>query len=499
MRWPLRRQILLPMVGIVVLTIGIVSALNAWLATSRIRRQMERQLADVTETLSAANFPLTDQVLRQTRGLTGAEFVATQLDGAPLAASDELLSPAAAARGPRASVLDLSQAVRVDRRSYFHAAAALDRRPVQGGQFILHVFYPESQWREARWQAAWPPLALGGAAVLLVVAAAYALSAHITQPLERLRSQVGEISAGRFAAVALPPRDDEIRELAAAINRLAQQLARYEQATRASERLRTLFTLGGGIAHQIRNAATGCRIALDLHQRDCPLADSNGHVEPLAVALRQLGLIETHIQRLLTLGRPPSVEKRAIDLTEVARQAIELVRPSALHLGVEPTFTPPAEPLIVDADGEALVQMLINLLVNAVEAAAKSRVSAPAASSPAGHSVSLRLQYAGNKCEIAVVDPGSGPALQMQPRLFEPFATNKPGGTGLGLAVVRQIAEDHGGAVRWERRGDETWFIVELPVHFVGNALCGVPPAGNALCRVPPVGNALCGVPAERT
>ena len=464
MRWPLRRQILLPLVGIVVLTIGVVSALNAWLATSRIRRQMEQQLAEVTRTLSAANFPLTDQVLRQTSGLTGAEFVATQIDGTPLAASEPLLSPLATLRGTRAAPLDLSSAAQAGDRRYFHAAAELDRRPVQGGQFVLHVFYPEAQWREARWQAVWPPLAIGAAAVVLVVGVAYVLSAHITQPLERLRSQVGEISAGRFAAVALPPRDDEIRELAAAINRMAQQLARYEETTRASERLRTLGTLGGGIAHQIRNAATGCRIALDLHQRDCPLAGSNGHAEPLAVAVRQLGLIETHIQRFLTLGRPPTSHKRQVDLADVARQAIELVRPSATHVGVELDFTPPAEPTTLEADDEALVQMLVNLLVNAVEAAAKTRVSpAVAAASHAQQTVRLYLKRAGENCDIAVVDPGSGPAPPIQPRLFEPFATDKPGGTGLGLAVVRQIAEDHGGTVRWERRGSETWFVVKLP------------------------------------
>jgi signal transduction histidine kinase len=446
MRWPLRRQILLPMVGIVLLAIAVISALNAALAAARVRHERDQQLASVRKTLAASNFPLTDHVLQQTRGLTGAEFVATDLEGTPVAASNASLSPAGAL-------------------GYIHAAIPLDRRPVEGGQYVLHVFYPEAQWREARWQAAWPPLAIGGAAVLLVGLAAILIARLVTQPLERLREQVGGIAEGRFEPVTLPGRDDEIRTLAVAVNQMAARLAQYEHSTRQSERLRTLGTLGGGIAHQIRNAATGCRIALDLHQRDCPQASSNGHADqPLAVAVRQLELIETHIQRLLALGRPPATDKRDVDLVEIVQQAIELVRPSATHLGVELQFSPPG-PARLAADAASLVQLVVNLLVNGVEAAAQTRVTAAAtASARAGTAVRVVLTADEESCQLAVIDPGAGPSPQLQPRLFEPFATDKPGGTGLGLAVVRQIAQDHGGTVCWERRGDETWFLVELPV-----------------------------------
>ena len=132
-----------------------------------------------------------------------------------------------------------------------------------------------------------------------------------------------QIAEGRFEPVALPdarrrnPRPGRRRESDGPAARTSMK-----QATRHSERLRTLGTLGGGIAHQIRNAATGCRIALDLHQRDCPLASKpNGHAdEPLAVAVRQLDLIESHIQRFLTLGRPQAAARStAVDLAEVVR------------------------------------------------------------------------------------------------------------------------------------------------------------------------------------
>jgi signal transduction histidine kinase len=436
---------MLPMAGIVLAAIGASSILNAWLAAADVNRQIERQLADVQRTLSAGNFPLESNVLRQTRGLTGAEYVVTSPAGEVIAASDDQFA-------------DLAS------DTHLHRVVALDRRPVGGGELNLHVFYPREALREAQRRAVWPPLALGGLAIALVAAAAWLVARHVTQPIQRLRTQVERIAGGDFHAAPVPGREDEIRELIAAVNQMAEQLASYEEKTRASERLQTLGTLGGGIAHQIRNAATGCRIALDLHQRDWEHGGhgGNGH-EPLAVAVRQLELIETHIQRFLTLGRPTAAAKQAVDLRAVAQQALALVQPQAQHLSVSIDWTAPAEPIVVRGDEESLVQMLVNLLTNAIEATAQTRVLARGQTRDAAPTVVLRLMRTASGCELAVADPGAGPSPAIQARLFQPFATDKPGGTGLGLVVARQIAEDHGGRVRWERRDEQTWFRVELP------------------------------------
>ena len=93
-------------------------------------------------------------------------------------------------------------------------------------------------------------------------------------------------------------RNDELRNLAESINRMAGQLANYERQVRRHERLKTLGQLGASMAHQLRNAATGGRMAIELHRRDCPRATSDNSLE---VALRQLLLMESYLRQFLTI------------------------------------------------------------------------------------------------------------------------------------------------------------------------------------------------------
>src|SRR5690606_27387309 len=118
------------------------------------------------------------------------------------------------------------------------------------------------------------------------------VTARITRPIFRLRNQVDRIAGGDFVPVTVTPRNDEIRDLSMAINHMVQMLAQYERQVRREEQLRTLGRLGGGMAHQVRNALTGCRMALELHRADCSMADD----ETLWVALRQIDLLEGSVK-----------------------------------------------------------------------------------------------------------------------------------------------------------------------------------------------------------
>ncbi len=452
MRWPLRYQILLPLVAVVLAMLAGLSVLSFWLAGSRAQAQIQQQMSVVARTLEESNFPLSGLVLRHTAGLSGAELVVSEPGGEVVASSDESLTPIPSSSAvQRWQELSLEQSVEIGKRRFFYGVVKLDRSKTGGGLVHLHILYPEQSWRDARDQALYPPLIIGGAALLVLVVLAVAIAARVTRPIGRLRGQVERIAEGRFEPLPVPTRDDEIRDLAVAVNRMAEMLARYEDEVRRNERLKTLGQLGGGIAHQMRNAATGCRMALDLHQRHCPLPDD----EDIDVAARQLALMEKYLQRFLTLGRPSDAEPRSVELGSLVDSLIPLIRPSANHVEVSLEYEMPERPLTVSGDADRLEQLLVNLLLNAVEAAAARR----------GGRVIVRLCAAGDRdVRLEVLDSGTGPAAEAGQRIYDPLYTDKPDGTGLGLTVAREIAQQHGGSMSWQRRDNMTCFAVDLPL-----------------------------------
>jgi signal transduction histidine kinase len=146
-----------------------------------------------------------------------------------------------------------------------------------------------------------------------------------------------------------------------------------------------------------------------------------------------------------------------VPLAALVDDVCALVRPACLHAGIELTARNPAGALCVSGDAEELRQLVVNLALNAVDATSGHEQS------PARIVLALEAIDA-SRCALCVRDSGPGPSAEVSARLFEPFVTGKPEGTGLGLFVARQIAEDHGGSIRWRRCEGMTEFRVELPL-----------------------------------
>jgi signal transduction histidine kinase len=449
MRWSIRYQLLVPLLTLLLGVVGM-STWTALASASRARQQIETQVHDIVDTVNQSTYPLTEKVLHLMKGFSGADYLLADADGhrwTTLPSVDVPLPPPDA-NPARDGTVSLDRRVTVGAMSYLFSDVRLRQRPNAGA--TLYIFYPESLWRDALWEAIRPSLILGAFGGLASVVLAVGVAQRLSRRIQELERRTRLIAAGDFSPMPLPGRDDELRDLGRSVNDMAQRLAQYRETVRTTERLRLLGQVSGGLAHQLRNGVTGARLAVQLHAREC-----NGHADPesLTVALRQLALVEVHLKRFLGLGRNTELRRELCPLIPVLDEAVALVRPQCRHAQIDLRWQPPAAGPTLLADAGQLGHLFVNVIGNAIEAAG-----------PGGW-VGVELHITDSRLAIiTVADSGAGPSAEVAERLFEPFVTGKPDGVGLGLAVARQVAEAHGGSIRWRRERDQTCFEIALPL-----------------------------------
>jgi signal transduction histidine kinase len=450
LRWPIRYQIFVPFAALVLLAVASIALTTAVLAARRSAEERIDQLHRVVSTLADAGFPFTQNVLGTMRGLSGAEFVALDEKGQvvtstfdrPLTRAD--LPQRLPASGPPKR-LEEFETVSFAGSAYF-AAVLPGNRPT--GVASLLILYPQQNLNRARWDAAWPPLAVGLATTLLMLAISAWLAGRLSRRIESVRALFGRIADGQFAHVEARRPVDEVYDLVRSANRLSDQLTTMRDRIARTERLRLLAQLAGGLAHQLRNAVTGARMAIQLHQRRCV---SRQRDESLDVALRQLVLTEEYVRGLLSLGQLESVPPTPGRLSTIIAEIERLILPAARHAHVAWTCeTIPTESDAEVKNAQSVRAALLNVVLNAIEAAGN------------GGRVRLWMDRTGDHLRVNVADTGSGPSDVVRDNMFEPFVTSKPEGVGLGLALSQAAAAEHGGLVTWARVGGETVFTMSL-------------------------------------
>ncbi|WP_238602478.1 sensor histidine kinase [Fimbriiglobus ruber] len=445
----LRYRLLVPLLVVVAGD----AAATAWAtrsAAASAERRIAAQLRAVAHTLTEPpTFPLSSRVLEQMRGLSGAEFLLVRADGTRVTTfpdpettpPDETELPT----NPSDPTVDLGPPVSAAGAEFRCLRLPLRQQPNEGG--TLFIYYPESLRRTAVREAAQPTLILGGVGGLVAVVLTVVVGRRLVNRVRELDQRTRAIADGDFRPMPIPRQDDELRDLCRAVNDMARRLAEYQDALKQTERVRILAQFAGGLAHQIRNAAAGARLAVQLHAGDCQADDG----ESLAVALRQLARIETNLRQFLDLGRPPDTVKKACDLGVLISQAVSLLQPQARHAQTALVWNAPPDSAPFAGDPTQLGHLFLNVIGNAVEAAGP------------GGAVDVLVRDETPNWVVEISDTGRGPPDELADRLFDPFVTGKEQGIGLGLAVAKQAVEVHGGRIGWSRRGGKTVFRVELP------------------------------------
>ena len=291
--------------------------------------------------------------------------------------------------------------------------------------------------------------------ILVLVSWSLAASRAITAPVKQLVSATRKIAGGDLA-VSVPSRGGpELGELAAAFNLMAHELAVGRDRLAHAEREQAWAEMARQVAHEVKNPLQPMRITAQLLQR--ARAEDDPRAEQVAERLARTVLEQTDaLDRIANDFRSfagVAAEQRSVVcadawLEELREQTARLFAERPLTL----TFRPGAEGAELSIDQKALARVFVNLVQNAIEAAA----------GPV--QVALTSRLAGDAVEVQVVDDGPGVPEELRDRLFEPYFTTKTSGTGLGLAICRRLVEAHGGSIRLDAtRPGETRFVIRLP------------------------------------
>lgn len=275
---------------------------------------------------------------------------------------------------------------------------------------------------------------------------------RVLRPLSLVTVRAQAVARGDLSARAPLATGDELGELSVTFERMVGAIAEAREKLLASERLAAIGKMAAHVTHEVRNPLSS--IALNLELLEDELPEGSGEARALLKAIGQeVGRLGALSNQYLSMarGKAPELEPASVPL--VVGAAVEFMRRDLERGEVTVHVESAAELPTVPLDPAQIRQALFNLLRNAREAM------------PSGGTVWVRSKLDADSVCIEVDDDGPGVPPERVESLFDPFFTTKDHGTGLGLAVTRQIIVAHGGRLDYAPRpGGGSRFSLRLPL-----------------------------------
>lgn len=280
--------------------------------------------------------------------------------------------------------------------------------------------------------------------LLIFVVASLLISRSVTQPLLQLVKSTRAIGAGHLnEPIEMRSQIEEVdflavefermrRKVAQAQVRLKERLEESEAARIESERLAAIGTLASGLAHEIRNPLNAMSLLLSRLESKLNGADGKDIVKDV---FGEVARLDRLVNSILDYARPVLLDRKEIDVRSLVNSCLEFYDPLLTEKNVEATFNVRGSQATIYGDEDKLKQCLINGIQNAIEAM------------PTGGKLMITCDTEGSFVVLDIADTGSGFTVDSRKKLFSPFFTTKPSGSGLGLSNVQKIISAHGGSV----------------------------------------------------
>lgn len=229
-----------------------------------------------------------------------------------------------------------------------------------------------------------------------------------------------------------------------------QRLHAAEESLRTKERLASLGEMSAGIAHEIRNPLGIISSSAQMLNHEVASADSR---QLLDIIQEESTRLNGLITEFLTFGRQLEPQRLPCDLAAMVTRCLDSLQTAAAQKGVTLSFARRCDPCVVKVDADMIQQVLLNLVLNALDA------------TPRGGRIDIDLIQQGGHIDIVVSDTGCGIPAENLGKIFDPFYTTKGHGTGLGLANSYKIMQSHAGDLQVSSRvGEGSIFTANLPV-----------------------------------
>jgi two-component system, NtrC family, sensor kinase len=342
---------------------------------------------------------------------------------------------------------------------------------------MLYVGILERPFTDSLWRSLYVFMGISVLGVALMSWVAVNVARKISHPIHAMAEAAQKVAQGDYSQKVEIKSDDEVGYLAQSFNTMTSELERAHQELREwteklerkveqrttelrtmqghllqTEKMAAIGKLAAGVAHEINNPLTGVLTNSSLMLKD--LSPDDPWREDLQGIVNETLRCRKIVKGLLDFARQTKPQKQSLNLNQIVTDVLALVRNQASFRDVAIQADLDTSLPSVMADGDQMKQVFLNIVLNAADAMPRGgELRILSSFDPARKTVTVRIS-----------DTGMGIPEEMRDRLFEPFATTKKTGTGLGLAVAYGIVERHKGTLNAESApGRGATFIITLP------------------------------------